>query len=149
LLTLTATLGTGTAAVGNQASSLGSPTVTVTGTLPLTTAPSNTPNPAVNIATGSPHPQHAGTMPPSLPFGEITLRNKSKAEVYISLRCVTKDGYVTIIEYPVKGVVTTRALAGQYTYVVWVGGRQIVGDFALKKSQDLAITIYKDRVAIK
>ncbi len=62
-------------------------------------------------------------MPPNLPFGELKLINKSKAEVYISLRCVTKDDFVTIIEYPVKGIVTTRALAGQYTYVA-LGGRQ-------------------------
>jgi hypothetical protein len=152
LLTLTATLGTGTAAVGNGPSALGTPgtpTITVTGTLPLTKTPSVTPNPALNIATGTPHPQHAGTMPPNLPYGEITLINKSKADAYISLRCVTKDNYVTIIEYPVKGTVTTRAPAGQYTYVLWVGGRQIIGSFGLSKSQDRTITIYKDRVGIR
>ena len=152
LLTLTATLGTGTVAVGGEASlgTPGTPTVTITGTLPITTTPSITPNPAiVSAATGTAHPQHSGTMPPNLPYGEITLINSSKAEVYISLRCVTKDDYVTIIEYPVKKTVTTSAPAGQYTYVVWVGGRKIVGNFALRNSQDLTINIFKDRVGIK
>ncbi|MBI5944210.1 MAG: hypothetical protein HY864_07565 [Chloroflexi bacterium] len=98
---------------------------------------------------GAPHPLHYGTMPPNLPFGNITLINRSKVEVYISLRCVTKDDYVTIIEYPVGGAVKTSAIAGKYSYVVWVGGRQITGEFSLGKSQDLTIKIFKDRVEIK
>lgn len=98
---------------------------------------------------GEPRPLHYGTMPPNLPFGNITLINRSNAEAYISLRCVTKDDYVTIIEYPVGGAVKTSAIAGKYTYVVWVGGRQITGEFSLGKSQDLTIKIFKDRVEIK
>ena len=98
---------------------------------------------------GTPGPLHYGTMPPNLPYGDITLLNQAKAQVYISLRCVTKDGYVTIIEYPVAKMVKTTAPAGNYTYVVWVGGRQIVGDFALGKSQSLTIKIFKDKVIIK
>jgi hypothetical protein len=138
LLTLTATLGTGTVTVAGTS-----------GTLPITTTPSATPNPAIGVAaTGTAHLQYSGTMPPNLPFGEIKLTNKSKADVYISLRCVTKDGYVTIIESPVKSIVTTRAPAGKYTYVVWVGGNKIIGDFALGKSQDINIKIYKQRVEI-
>lgn len=145
LLTLTATLGTGTVTAEEA---LGAPTVTITGA--LTTTPSITPNPAFSSTpAGTAHPQHYGTMPPNLPYGEITLINKSKADVYISLQCTTKDGYFTVIEYPVKSIVTTRAPAGKYVYVVWVGGRQIVGNFSLDKSQDLTINIYKDRVGIK
>jgi hypothetical protein len=88
-------------------------------------------------------------MPPALPYGEITLINRSKADVYISLRCVTKDDLVTIIEYPVNKVITARSPAGQYTYVVWVGGRKITGSFSLGKSEDLTINIFKDRVGIR
>lgn len=130
--TLTATLG---AAISNSG----------------TTAPTTTSILAVGSTptVGTPHPLHYGTMPPNLPFGKITLINRSKAEVYISLRCVTKDGYVTIIEYPVGGMAKTTAPAGKYTYVVWVGGRQIIGEFTLDKSQDLTIKIFKDRVEIK
>ena len=137
LLTLTATLGTGTV--------LGTP-----GTLSFTTTPSITPNPAFSITpAGTAHRLYSGTMPPNLPYGEIRLINKSKAEVYISLRCVTKDNFVTIIEYPVKKTVTANAPAGQYTYVVWVGGNKLVGSFSLGKSEDLTINIFKDRVGIK
>jgi hypothetical protein len=140
LLTLTATLGTGTVIPGPQTTALGESILTAI----------NTPNPAlINTFTGTAHPQHSGTMPPDVPFGQVTLINRSKAEVYISLRCVTKDGHVTIIEYPVRATVRTDAPAGKYTYVVWVGGRQILGSFALSKSQDLMIMIYKDRVLIK
>jgi hypothetical protein len=146
LLTLTATLGTGTAAPGSESSLSATP-----GTLlPLTPTPSNTSNPAASITpVETSYPQHSGTMPPNLPYGDIKVLNRSKADVYISLRCVTKDDYVTIIEFPVKGYATTRAPAGQYTYVVWVGGNKLVGSFSLAKSEDLTINIYKDRVGIR
>jgi hypothetical protein len=137
LQTLTATLGTGTVISDAQ-------------TAAVSIGASSTPNPALTITpTGIAHPLHSGTMPPNLPYGQITLINRSKVEVYISMRCVTKDGYVTIIEYPVRTTVNTDAPAGQYTYVLWVGGRQILGDFGLSKSQELKITIYKDRVQVK
>lgn len=147
MLTLTATLGTGTVIAEGTP---GTPALTILGTLPLTTTPSGTLNPAISATpTGVAQPLHSGTMPPNLPFGEVTLVNKSKAEVYISLRCVTKEGYVTIIEYPVKNSVTTKAPAGKYTYVVWVGGNKLVGNFALSTAQELRLNIYKDRVEIK
>lgn len=137
LLTLTATLGTGTVIAGTPA----------TGTPGISTV---TPNPAFSATpTETLHPQHYGTMPPNLPYGQITLINNSRAEVYISLQCTTKDGYVTIIEYPVGRKVETSAPAGSYVYVAWVGGNKIVGKFGLAKFQELTLTIYKDRVEIK
>ncbi len=151
LLTLTATLGTGTVAANNGSPTIvitpGSPTVTVTGTVPSVT--STLPNITGVTATGTAHLQYSGTMPPNLPYGKIDLINRSKAEVYISMRCVTKEGYVTIIEYPVKNSVIAKAPAGKYTYVVWVGGKKIDGSFSLGASNDLTITIYKDRVTVK
>jgi len=139
LLTLTATLGTGTVVVGTV------------GTLPFTTTSSLTPNPAFSVTpTGTNHYQYYGTMPPNLPFGHISLLNKSKAEAYISLQCTTPDGYATVIEYPVgKERINAKAPAGKYIYVAWVGGRKITGNFKLDKVQDLMLTIYKDRVEIK
>ena len=134
LLTLTATLGAGLAPPEN-----GTVTLTVVSTL------ANNSTPTI----GTPLPLHSGTMPPNLPYGKITLINRSKVEVYISLRCVTKDGYVTIIEYPVGGMIKANIPAGKYTYVVWVGGRQILGNFAMGKDQNLTIKIFKDRVEIK
>ncbi|MEP7135614.1 MAG: hypothetical protein ABI904_11845 [Chloroflexota bacterium] len=89
-----------------------------------------------------------GTLPPSnRPFMDVTLVNKAKRQAYISLQVLTDQGY-TIIEYPVKGFITIKAPTGEYTYVVWVGGRQIVGYFKLGSSNDLTITIYKDKVTI-
>jgi hypothetical protein len=137
LLTLTATLGTGTVTL----------TAGTAGALPFTA----TANPAVSIApTGTNHYQYYGTMPPNLPSGHIDMINMSKAEAYISLQCTTKDGYVTIIEYPVGGSwISTSAVAGNYVYVASVGGQKITGSFRLGKLQDLTIIIYKDRIEIK
>ena len=136
LLTLTATLGTGTVMAE----------IPVSGTPGTSTV---TANPAISVTpTETLHPRHYGTMPPNLPSGDIILVNAARAEVYVSLQCTTKDGYVTIIEYPVRRRVTTSAPAGEYIYVVWVGGNKIVGKFVLATSQKLTFTIYKDRVGI-
>jgi hypothetical protein len=89
-----------------------------------------------------------GTLPPAnRPYTYITLINKAKRQAYISLQVVTDQGY-TIIEYPVKGVVKVKIPTGAYTYVVWVGGRQIVGYFNVSKGTEPTLTIFKDRVII-
>ncbi len=140
LLTLTATLGTGTVTAGTFIA--GTPGTPGTSTI--------TPNPAISATpTETLHPQYYGTMPPNLPSGYITMVNESRAEVYVSLQCTTKDGYVTIIEYPVGRRVETDAPSGEYVYVVWVGGNKLVGEFVLGTDQSLTMTIYKDRVGIK
>ena len=41
------------------------------------------------------------------------------------------------------------APAGKYSFVVWAGGRQLLGTFGLDNQEDITITIYKDRVTIK
>lgn len=147
LLTLTATLGTGTVTTNLTGPSF-TPTITPTGTLPSPT-PSATGNPAVSVTPSTTlHPQHYGTMPPNLPFGKITLINKAKAEAYISLQCTTNDGYTTIIEYPVKGWLEVKAPAGRYVYVAWVGGRQMSGNFKLDTAGELSIKLYKDKVVV-
>jgi hypothetical protein len=89
-----------------------------------------------------------GTLPPQVPFGHVTLVNKSKAEAYISLH-VDLNGSNTVIEYPVQGTRSIQAPSGFYRYVAWVGGREMVGEFRLKRDQDLTIVLYKDRVEIK
>ena len=124
------------------------PTLTSTGNLPTPT-PSATLNPSLNATPSTtPHPQHFGTMPPFLPSGNITLINRSKAQAYISLQCTTKEGFVTIIEYPVRGPVNVKAPAGKYVFVAWVGGRKMVGNFALDKDGELTIKLYKDKVVV-
>ncbi len=139
ILTLTATLGMGTTTV----------TVVKTETLPFTATVTR--NPAFSATpTGTSHYQYYGTMPPNLSYGHITLSNMSKLDAYISLQCTTRDGYTTIIEYPLGGSrVDTSAPAGQYVYVTWVGGKKLTGSFKLSKSQDLTIRIYKDRIELR
>ncbi len=90
-----------------------------------------------------------GTLPPAVPFTTVTLINRSKRQAYISLQVVTDQGGPTIIEYPVSGQIKIKAPIGQYLYVAWVGGREMVGEFRLHKDQDLSIILYKDRVEIK
>jgi len=89
-----------------------------------------------------------GTLPPqNRPFTTATIINKSKAEAYISLQVVTDQGY-TIIEYPVKKIVTVKIPTGEYTYVAWVGGRKFVGFFHTSQLGGPVITIYKDKIVI-
>ena len=90
-----------------------------------------------------------GTLPPAVPFSQVTLVNKADAEAYISLQVTMADGTHSILEYPVEGRVTVQAPVGSYLYVTWVGGNKIVGNFRLHNNDDLSITIYKDKVVIK
>jgi len=131
LLTLTATLGTGT------------PGTSVAGT-PGSANPAFSPT-----ATETAHFQYYGTMPPYLASSKITLNNKSKSEVYISLQCTTSEGYTTIIEYPVDHQIETNVPIGKYVYVAWVGGKKITGKFVLDNDQDLIINIFKDHLEVK
>jgi hypothetical protein len=89
-----------------------------------------------------------GTLPPQVPSGHITLVNKAKAEAYISMH-VDLNGSNTVIEYPVQGTRSIQVPLGFYRYVAWVGGREMVGEFRLKRDHDLTIVLYKDRVEIK
>lgn len=143
LLTLTATLLAGTPTGGMQTG--------VTGTSQAQSVPGTPSTTAISSTHGAttPQPLSHGTLPPALPAGTISLFNKAQVDVYISLRCVTKDGYVTILEYPVKKNFNTAAPAGNYTYVAWVGGRQFDGSFALEKDGFITITFFKDRINIK
>src|SRR5258706_1987554 len=89
-----------------------------------------------------------GTLPPAnRPYDYITLINKAQTQAYISLQLVTDQG-CTIIEYPVKGTVKVKIPTGSYTYVVWVGGRQIVGYFNVSKHDEPTLLIYKDKVIV-
>lgn len=90
-----------------------------------------------------------GTLPPAVPFSNITLINRAKTQAYISLQVVTAQGGPAILEYPVSGRIKIDAPVGQYLYVAWVGGRKMVGEFRLHRDEDLEITLYRDRVEIK
>jgi hypothetical protein len=90
-----------------------------------------------------------GTLPPAVPFSQVTLINKAKTEAYISLQVTMPDGKYSIIEYPVEGSIKIQAPVGSYLYVAWVGGRKMVGEFRLHNDDDLSIVLYRDRVVIK
>jgi len=90
-----------------------------------------------------------GTLPPDVPFSQVTLINKAKTEAYISLQVTMPDGKFSIIEYPVEGRIKIQAPVGSYLYVAWVGGRKMVGEFRLTGDDDLAITLYRDRIVIR
>lgn len=142
LLTLTATLGTGTPFTDGSTPG----TAVIVGTLPFTGTPGIVIDP--RTPTRTPRPLFHGTLPPSVPYGKVTLVNQAKADAYISLRCVTPEGYVTYLEYPVKQSVSSKAPAGTYTYVAWIGGRQFTGSFSLKKDGELTINLFKDKITI-
>jgi hypothetical protein len=119
--------------------------------VPTSTGIAATPTAVLGQATASPTLgiRTYGTLPPlNRPYTQATLINKSKAEAYISLQIETDQGY-TIIEYPVKKFVRVKIPTGDYTYVVWVGGRQFVGYFHASDLHEPVITIYKDKIVIK
>jgi hypothetical protein len=77
-----------------------------------------------------------GTLPPAVPSAKITLLNKSRVQAYISLQNRPPDKQVAFLEYPVEKQVNVNAPLGYYLYVVWVGGRKIVGEFTLHKEDE-------------
>jgi hypothetical protein len=90
-----------------------------------------------------------GTLPPAVPFANVTQVNRAKTQAYISLQVVTAEGGPTIMEYPVRGRIKIQAPVGQYLYVAWVGGRKMVGEFRLRQEDDLEILLYRDRIEVK
>jgi hypothetical protein len=89
-----------------------------------------------------------GTLPPAVPSAKITIINRSRVQAYISLQNYPPGREAAFLEYPVINRVKVDAPLGYYVYVVWVGGRKVVGEFSLHKDDDLTITIYKDKVEI-
>jgi hypothetical protein len=128
---------------------------TATGFVPTATSlPANVTPPAT-LAAGQVTPiwtlaiRTYGTLPPAVPFSQVTLINKANTEAYISLQVTMPDGTYSIIEYPVEGRIKIDAPVGSYLYVAWVGGRKMVGEFRLSNNDDLSITLFRDRVVIK
>ncbi len=135
--TVFATLTTGTAVTPTNVT--GTPSTLVPAT---ETAPSGSPTPTL-------YPRFFGTLPPGIPAGTLKIINRSKSEVYISLQCVTTDGQISILEYPVPRRLEIQAPAGKYIYVAWVGGKKMSGQFSLGKANERMITIYKDRIVVR
>lgn len=126
-------------------------TAEATGTFDLPTATefSGTQPLGPSTATLTPGVLTYGTLPPAVPFSNITLINRAKTQAYISLQVTTAEGGPAIIEYPVSGQIKIKAPIGQYLYVAWVGGRKMVGEFRLHRDEDLSVILYRDRIEIK
>lgn len=142
----------------------------ITVTLPTTPAPNLTTTPATATSGASDDPNSSptattasgevtltptlgvltyGTLPPAVPSSDVYLINKSKAQAYISLQLCDTDAKGAILEYPVQSTVKIKAPIGNYLYVVWVGGKQLTGTLKVNKSDDLKITIYKDKIIVQ
>ncbi len=141
----TSTLTTGTVTTPTGTLATVGPTLAVTATGNTATI-----TPSVGgTATQTLHPRFYGTLPPNLPYNGVELLNRSKVEAYISLQGTTIDGYTTILEYPVGGLFSIQAPVGKYKYVAWVGGNKIIGSFVLSRTNDVRLTIYKDRIEVR
>ena len=67
----------------------------------------------------------------------------------ISLHCTTRSGQQAVLEYGNVRNITIDAPVGDYVYVVYVGGRKIVGSFSLRRLPDATITVYADHVSVR
>lgn len=94
-------------------------------------------------------PRSHGSAPPGTPNGRITLSNKSKSEVYVSLQGTMRDGSTVINEYPVGGMFDVKVPAGWYIYVAWVGGRKFEGQFKLSGDSNLTMIFQRDKVTVQ
>ncbi len=91
-------------------------------------------------------------LPPDyIPRYEISIINKTKGKIYISLQGVTVDDYHPIIEYDLKaGGQTTIAIPeGTYTAIVYVGKEPMVDYFSIHGSNEITIFIERDELRIK
>jgi len=137
-----------------QVIDLSATSITATGNIPTATNLPANGTPSATLVAGQVTPiwtlavRTYGTLPPAVPFSNVTLINKANTEAYISLQVTMPDGQYSIIEYPVEGRVTIQAPVGSYLYVTWVGGRKMVGEFRLRNNDDLTITLFRDRVVI-
>ncbi|HUG33278.1 MAG TPA: hypothetical protein VMJ90_00810 [Anaerolineales bacterium] len=119
------------------------------GTLNPTTTPNQPIPPGLPTASPTLGIRLYGTLPPSVPFTDITLVNQARAEAYISLQVTMNDGRYSILEYPVRQRVKVKAPLGSYVYVAWIGGAKFVGSFRLSEADSLTIYLYRDKVVIR
>ena len=143
--------------------------VTDTPTVTFTPIPSLTPTgtsagalTASPLATGSPaasttpvgtatvfEPISIDKLPRDTVYKRVRIDNVAHAQMDISLHCTTRQGLHTILEYDNVKHLTIEAPDGDYVYVVYVGGRKIVGGFSLLHATSAYITVYKDHVTVR
>ena len=74
--------------------------------------------------------------------------NFSHSQVDISLHCTTIKGVEIVLEFNNVRHISTNLPQGNYVYVAYVGGRQMIGNFSFLTARKLRITIYSDSVVI-
>jgi hypothetical protein len=125
------------------------PTFTSTNGAEASAVSSITPAPSVPSATATIlESVSLDKLPPGTVYKSVRIENRSRSQMDISLHCTTLRGLQTVLEYGGVKNLTVQAPEGRYVYVVYVGGRQLVGSFELLAAPSLTITVYADRVAI-
>ncbi len=132
---------------GGGTSTTPSPTPSSTGTQPTPTGPTAMFTQAAAPGT-LPVSVNMDKLPRDTVYKPVVIRNKSHAQMDISLHCTTHQGLQTVIEYEHVRTLSDEIPECDYVYVVWVGGRQIVGSFTLYRISDIAITVYAQRVEV-
>ena len=87
-------------------------------------------------------------LPPGTLYKRIHIENRSRKQMDISLHCTTLRGLQTVLEYANVKNLSVEAPDGNYIFVVYAGGRQMIGSFSLLTVPSLTITVYADRVAV-
>jgi len=154
LLTLTATLGTGTPPASVPTNTLPFVTNTlpfatnvlpfVTNTLPFATFQFSTATPSVNNTPAPISSPLEWNVTPLEPSGKIKIVNKSNSKTsipYISLHCTRKDGTTAYLEYSVENKITAKAPVGSYYYVAFVNGKKFTGSFKVVEGGGATIVI--------
>jgi len=86
-----------------------------------------------------------GVFSPGAAHGTITLVNKSRDDIYVSLHGTTREGASVIREYSISGTMEVKMPVGWYTYVAWVGGQKIEGSLNLPNEADRTVTFYNKK----
>lgn len=141
LLTLTATLGTGTPYTSGTIIPGNTSGIVQTTVIPDFSGPTIAPS----------YPLTYGTMPPNLPAGKVTAINQFNGQAYISVHCTSKDGYTTIVEYQMegRGKVGLKTTAGRCYAIVWVDGKRFSASFRLSEGGNATVTITNKGVTAK
>lgn len=112
-----------------------------------TTAVASTVSASATVAVDE--PISIDKLPKDTVYKRVRIENATRSQMDISLHCTTPQGLHTILEYEGVKHLTVEAPDGDYVYVVYVGGRQIVGSFSLRHVPGVLLTVYSDHVTVR
>jgi hypothetical protein len=123
-------------------------TGSATGAVTISTVPNTVVGTITATSTLTPGPLLWGTVPPSVPYGRVTLVNLTNEMVYISFHCTIENGLTSYLEYPVYARITVSIPTGACHYIAWVKGQQFTGDVHIKKFEEYTFTFKKTKIFI-